>query len=170
MNMPSIRYYAKMEYSTAAGKKTPKYTITAQAGYYPPMESMKGRDGTISFHLLENKKGIDVPPYRLQGKNSYNMTGLKDYFAEGKLTGYAYGEPMQKECYSKCAKPNPFYEYRQDGYMFVIHQSDNDKSITPIAIEFVVLEYAKPLIGSYCKMLQQGGFDEALEIIRKQAK
>lgn len=170
MNIPNIRYYAKMQYSTAAGKKTPKYTIVAQAGYYPPMDHLKGRDGTISFNLLENKKGIDVPPYRLQGKNSYNLTGLKDYFVEGKLTGYAYGEPMQKEFYSKCAKPNPFYEYRQDGYLFVVHQLDNDKSITPVAIEFVVLECAKPLIGSYCKMLEQGGFDEALEIIRKQAK
>ena len=170
MVIPDIRYYAKMQYSTAVGKKTPKYIIVAQAGYYPPMEQMRGRDGAISFNLLENKKGLDVPPYRLQGKNSYNLTGLKDYFFDGKLTGYAYGESMQTRTYSKENKVNPFYEYRQDGYLFVVHQSDNDKSITPTAIEFIVLEYAKPLIGSYCKMLQQGGFDEALSIIRRQAK
>lgn len=170
MNIPNIRYYAKMEYSTAAGKKTPKYTIVAQAGYYPPMEQMRGRDGAISFSLLENKKGLDVPPYRLQGKNSYNLTGLKDYFFDGKLTGYAYGEPMQTRTYSKEDKVNPFYEYRQDGYLFVVEQGSDKTNLTPISVEFIVLECARPLIASYCKMLQQGGFDEALSIIRQQAK
>lgn len=30
MNTPNIRYYAKMVNTTPKGKKTPKYTITAQ--------------------------------------------------------------------------------------------------------------------------------------------
>ena len=170
MIIPDMRYYAKMVYSTAEGKKTPKYTIVAQAGYYPPMEQLVGRGGKISFNLIANKEGIDVPPYRLQGKNSYNLTGLKDYFVDGKLTGYAYGEPMQTAAYSKENKINPFYDYRQDGYLFLIEQDGDKTNITPKAIELIVLECAKPLIGSYCKMLEQGGFDEALEIIRKQAK
>lgn len=170
MNIPDIRYYAKMEYSTAAGKKTPKYTITAQAGYYPPMDHLKGRDGRISFNLLENSKGLDVPPYRLQGKNSYNLTGLKNYFEDGKLTGYAYGEPMQTQTYSQEGKVNPFFEYRQDGYLFLISQRGDKANVIPVSIEFIVLENARPLIGSYCKMLEQGGFDEALDVIRQQTK
>lgn len=30
---------------------------------------------------------------RLQAKNSLNFTGLKDYFVDGKLSGFAYGYP-----------------------------------------------------------------------------
>ena len=53
MNTPNIRYYAKIVNTTKKGKKTPKFTITAQAGYYPPMEQLKGRDGLISMYLME---------------------------------------------------------------------------------------------------------------------
>lgn len=37
MITPNIRYYAKMEDCTGSGK-IPKYVITTEAGYYPPME------------------------------------------------------------------------------------------------------------------------------------
>ena len=50
VNTPNIRYYAKLENSTEEGKKTPKYTITEWAGYYPPMEKLRGRDGRISLN------------------------------------------------------------------------------------------------------------------------
>ena len=44
------------------------------------------------------------------------------------------------------------------------------EKIKPSCIELVVLEGAKVLISSFCKMLQMGGFDEALAALRKQAK
>ena len=78
MITPNIRYYAKFELSKES-KKTPKYTITKQAGYYEPMESLKGRDGQISMYLMEKlKDGEQVPAMRLQAKSSLNFTGLKD--------------------------------------------------------------------------------------------
>ena len=52
MNTPNIRYYALLVNTTQKGKKTPKFTISAQAGYYPPMEQLKGRDGQISMNLM----------------------------------------------------------------------------------------------------------------------
>lgn len=86
--MPNIRYYALLTETTAEGKQTPKYTIAKAVGYYPPMEQLKGKNGAVSFYLMEKlKEGLDAPAYRLQGKNSLNFTGLKDYFVDGKLTG-----------------------------------------------------------------------------------
>ena len=57
MNTPNVRYYAKMVNTTQKGKKTPKYTITAQAGYYPPMEQQ-----------ISNGRGIETGgrPYNCQ--------------------------------------------------------------------------------------------------------
>lgn len=172
MNTPNIRYYAKMVNTTQNGKKTPKFTIVEQAGYYPPMEDLKGRDGEISVNLMEKlKEGDNVPSMRLQAKNSLNFTGLKEYFIDGKLSGYAYGYPLDKPTYSKDERPNPFYGYKEDGFLFLIEQDESDPTnIVPTSIELIVLEGAKVLISAYCKQLVMGGFDEALQALREQAK
>ena len=117
------------------------------------------------------KEGENVPSMRLQAKGSLNFTGLKEWFENGKLSGFAYGYPSNKPTYSKDNKPNPFYDYRNDGYLFVVHQDQsNPENIIPTEIELIVLEGAKVLISSYCKLLVIGGFNEALENLRKQAK
>lgn len=108
---------------------------------------------------------------RLQAKNSLNFTGLKDLWIEGKLSGFAYGYPMNKPTCSKDEKPNPFYEYKGDGYLFRVYQDEKEPTnLTPTCIELVVLEGAKVLISAYCKQLKMGGFDEALEALRQQAQ
>ena len=171
MNTPNIRYYAKMV-NTTNGLKIPKYTITAQAGYYPPMELLRGRDGFISMNLMEKlSEGNNAPELRLQAKGSLNFTGLKEYFIDGKLSGFAYGYPPDEPTYAKKnPKPNPFYNYRQDGFLFIVYQDEKcPAEIIPTSIELVVLEGAKVLISAYCKQLVMGGFDEALAALRKQA-
>ncbi len=172
MNTPNIRYYAKLVNTTQKGKKTPKYTIVEQAGYYQPMEQLIGKDGRVSMNLMEKlKEGDNVPSMRLQAKNSLNFTGLKDYYVEGRLSGFAYGYPLDKPTYGKDDKPNPFYEYKEDGYLFRIYQDEKDPTnLTPTCIELVVLEGAKVLISAYCKQLMMGGFDEALAALRQQAQ
>lgn len=172
MNTPDICYYAKMVNTTKKGNKTPKYTITAKTGYYPPMEQLKGRDGQISMNLMEKlKEGDNVPSMRLQAKNSLNFTGLKEYFQDGKLSGYAYGYPLDKPTYSKDEKANPFFDYKQDGFLFLIQQDEKDPTnLIPTAIELIVLGGAKVLVGAYCKQLVMGGFDEALQALRERAQ
>lgn len=177
MNIPNIRYYARLEDCTGNGK-TPKYVITAQAGYYPPMDEIIGRDGKISMYLQVSKdsgsKKDNAPAMKLQAKNSLNFTGLKDYFVNGRLSGFAYGYPLAVKTYSSKQKPNPFFAYKDDGFLFIVHQDQTaateTEKIKPSCIELVVLEGAKVLISSYCKMLQMGGFDEALAALREQAK
>ena len=111
---------------------------------------------------------------KLQAKNSLNFTGLKDYFVDGRLSGFAYGYPLATETYSSKQKPNPFFNYKDDGFLFIIHQDQTaatePEKIKPFRIELIVLEGAKVLIPAYCKMLQMGGFDEAITLLREQAK
>lgn len=172
MMTPNIRYYARFEFDPST--ITPRYKVVAQAGYYEPMEQLRGRDGQIAMFLQEKlKEGENVPSMRLQARGSLNFTGLKEYFKDGRLSGYAYGEPYSKETYSKAKKSNPFYRYKEDGYLFIVHQDQTAQTeaekIRPKAIELVVLEGAKVLIAAYCKQLVMGGFDEALTLLRKQA-
>lgn len=172
MNTPQIRYYAELANTTEKGKKTPKFTITYCAGYYPPMEQLRGRDGKISVYITENTtSGANVSPFRLQAKNSLNLTGLKDFMSNGELSNFSCGYPFEKPTYSKGNKPNPFYEYRNDGFLFVIHKDENEPlNQIPTKIEMLVVSGGKPLISSYCKMLAMGGFDECLNALRQQAQ
>ena len=167
--IPNIRFYARMLNTTQ--KATPKFTIVGAVGDYPPMELLRGRDNKISMNLMEKlKEGSNVPSMRLQAKNSLNFTGLKEYFQDGEISGFAYGYPDDRPTYSSKNKPNPFYDYREDGYLFLIHQDENNpQNLTPVSIELMVLEGAKVMISSYCKMLSLGGFDEALMSARKLA-
>lgn len=168
MATPNIRYYAMLVYD-ANSKKTPKYSILKEAGYYQPMDSLRGRDGKISFYLMEKlKEGTNVPAMRLQAKGSINFTGLKDYFVDGKLSGYAYGYPYGEKIFSKDKRPNPFYPYKEDGYLFIVSNGLEGQSV-PASIELIVLEEAKILASAYCKQLLMGGFDEALSTLRGQA-
>lgn len=172
MNTPNIRYYARMDNTTKKGRTTPKYTILEQAGYYPPMERLKGKDGFISMYLIPQSRedNSSTPPMRLQAKNSLNFTGLKDYWMDGKISGFCYGYPAPRPTYSSRNKTNPFLEYKEDGFLFILHCDEKDPAnIVPTSIELIVLEGAKVLISSYCKMLVMGGFDEALSALRKQA-
>ena len=177
MITPKIRYYARMEDCTGYGK-TPKYVITAQAGYYPPMDEITGRDGKVSMYLQVSKdsgsKKDNAPAMKLQAKDSLNFTGLKDYFVNGRLSGFAYGYPLSAETYGSKRKHNPFYDYKDDGFLFIIHQDQTAASeaqkIKPAFIELIVLEGAKVLISAYCKQLVMGGFDEVLKALREQAQ
>ena len=172
MNKPKYRYYAKMVNTTQIGKVTPKFTIVAEAGFFPPMEQLRGRNGHVSMNLMEKlKEGENVPSMRLQAKGSINFTGLKEYFQDGKISGYAYGYPDPRPTYSSKNKPNPFFDYKQDGYLFIFHCDEKDPTnLVPTSIELMVLEGAKLLISSYCKQLVIGGLDDDLKQLREQAQ
>ena len=176
MVQPRIVYYACFTYDTGS-KKTPKYVITGEAGYYPPMDDIRGRDGLVSVYLMtkrENQTKSSVPAMSLQAKNSLNLTGLKDYFVNGDLSGFAYGYPLDKPVYSSKERPNPFFEYREDGFLFVMHQDEEAPSSEarqlPSWFEMIVLQGGKCLISAYCKALMNGGFDDRLAELRKQLK
>ena len=175
MNTPRIKYYARLQYLDN-GKDTPKYAIVADAGYMPEMEQLRGKDGKISMFLCNKIKDdkSSTPPKYLQAKNSLNFTGLKDYWLDGKMSGYAFGYPDPRPTYSSKNKPNPLYSCRNDGFLFVVHYEEAtgtpQELIKPSAIELIVLEGCKILAPTYCKQLQIGGFDETLRQLREQAQ
>lgn len=92
MIQPTIVFYARLDFDVSS-KKTQKYIITRAWGDYSPMDKIKGRNGMVSMYLLPKREvqPSNCPPMHLQGKNSLNITGLKDYFLDGKLSGFAYG-------------------------------------------------------------------------------
>lgn len=177
-----IKYYARLT-DTTGYNATLKYSIDAETGEYEPMKQLVGRDGYVSFNLIGRYKDGEssaTPCMRFQGKNSINVTGLYDYFIDGKLSGIAFGSPYDRQTYSKEHKPNPFYRYRMDGFLFIFHFSDEalrmnprtaePNEIRPDYIEMLVLDGAVKFIAPLSQQLQKGGFDVELEDLRKRAR
>ena len=175
MSTPRIKYYAYIEFVNN-GKETPKYAITADVGFMPEMEQLRGKDGKISFYLCNKVKDdkSSTPPKFLQAKNNLNFTGLKDYWLDGKMSGFAFGYPDPRPTYSSKNKTNPLYPCKNDGFLFVVHYEqapgEAQELIKPRAFELIVIEGGKVMVSAYCKQLQIGGFDDALKQLREQAQ
>ena len=171
--IPPIKFYAKFAYAPKSGK-TPKYTMAKAAGYYPQLDALKGKNGKVNLYLMSKREGqsVDAPAMSLQAvKNGLNLTGLKDYYLNGEMSGIAYGYPPQEATFSAKCKPNPLYPCRNDGYLFIFEFGDKKEgeAIKPISFELVVIDGGKVLISAYAKMLQIGGCAEASKALREQA-
>lgn len=153
--------------------KQPKYTMQKVWGKYPPMINLIGRDKKISMVLMDSiESGSEntesTPEMKLQAKGSFNFTGLKQYYVNGDLSTFAYGNPYDKPKYSQKKKPNPFYPYRtKDGYLFIFHFEEGNN--VPIGFELMVIPNVENNIGKYCGKLEHGLYNSFLEEVRKQA-
>lgn len=170
--MSEVVWYGKFINTTKEGAKSPKYTCVKSWGIYNPMESLKGRDGRISFYLLEStqsgsKESSSTPPMKLQAKASLNLTGLKNYYIDGRLSGYAYGNAYSKATYGKDNKINPFGANCKDGFLFRFQIEEGNN--IPKGFEMLVIPGVSNLVANYCQMLQLGGFNSLLDEVRKLA-
>ena len=171
---PSILFYGYFELTEGA-QKTPTFELTKCVGAYAPFAvkpiyNVRNKNVTLYLGRAINDNP-NAPAMRIY-KGSLNVTGLKDLSTKGWLTGYAYGYPPTTQYYGeKTPRLNPFYNYRTDAFLFVIHyqKQRGKKDTTPRTIEILVLEGARVLVPLYAKQLQIGGFDADLEGLRKDA-
>jgi hypothetical protein len=180
-------YYLKLERlktpkKDGSERKTPAYTGTLQAGYFKPSESLKNASGDIVMYCQRNDKcnPNSKSELRLQCKGSINFSSI--YFlnidACKLMTGY--GEPPFEKMFKpkkvkntdggikkEVERPNPFYENRNDGYLFIVALGGDN---IPETIEILVMSDGRHLIQGYAKQLADGQFTDALNQIRSTAK
>ena len=174
MNMPTIRARAKFE-RVIYGKETPKYRLCQYAGsseYWEVLkESLASRDGNIYVYLngelaSVSQKQESAEAYLQVVRNSLRLTGLYQYYVEGKASGYASGNPLRDDTFSAKKKPNPLVKYREDCYLFKFEPNKKDPcDVFPIGFEWIVLQGpgVYKLKETYLSVLRIGGFAEALE-------
>lgn len=165
-------WYCEFVNSTKEGKKTPRFTSVKEWGKYPLIDALRDKNGFISLYLLPSvesgsKDSTSTPPMKLQAKNSLNLTGLKNYYIGGELSGVAYGNPYYKPTYGKSNKINPFGENCKDGFLFRFKFADS--SNIPTGFEMMVIPNVENLIVNHCEMLRFDGYNGFLEAVRKQA-
>jgi len=165
--------YLKMERRQTVKKdgaesKTPRYVAVAQAGYFKPLQLIKNATNEIVMYYQRNDKcnPNSKAETRLQCKGSINFSSV--YFENLKIgeTLIGYGEPPQtKELKDskKGTKPNPFFENKTDGYLFIVAPDLQ-------TIEILVVPNSRFIIQGNAKQLADGQFDEALKQMRETAK
>jgi hypothetical protein len=164
--------------------ETPRYVVTVGAGYFKPLESLKNAKGEIVMYYQDNRKcnPNSTAETRLQCKGSVNFSSI--YIMDLKIgeTLIGYGEPPQREMLKQIRKknrdgsitlvdnPNPLYESRADGYLFIITHGPNMIEIGPETIEILIVPGGRYLIRGIAKQLADGQLNEALKLIRETAK
>lgn len=169
---PNIRMWAKFDFVPNSGT-TPKYKLTTAYKWVDELKALVGRDGYISLYLCQKREmqPINAPSMYLQAKGSYNLTGLKDLFRDGKPRGMAYGYPYRSITFGgKNPKPNPLLKYVDDGFLFLFHyDKECGKPLVPASFEMLWLDGASKMIAQHCKALEMGGYDRELEKCRDEA-
>jgi len=145
-------------------RKTPTYIAVAQAGYFKPLQAIRNAKNEIIMYYQRNDKcnKNSTAETRLQCKGSINFSSI--YFKNLKIgeINIGCGEPPAME-YFKNRKRNPFFESKEDGYLFLIAPDLQ-------TIEILIVPNSRHYIEGIAKKLADGKFDDALNQMRDTAK
>jgi hypothetical protein len=161
----------KERHKIKLGAKIPRFDVTGLAGYFKPLEALKNDKGQIYLSLIDSRGIINSPDSRraeryLQGKDSTNVSSL--FIANmGAENIVAFGNPPQapeltpkKDKSGKLIqRPNPFFNNKNDGYLFLIK---SDWSV----IEMLIIPNGFHNIQTSAKRLAEGVYDATLQTMR----
>jgi hypothetical protein len=154
-----------------------RYDGISQTGDYPPFELIKNHKGMLFFNLCNSDGTINSSDKRradtwLQctGGKYGNLSSI--YTLElGTDIIIAYGNPSDKQYFKPTTqflkdgtinqkqKPNHFFNYKNDGFVFLIK---NDWS----EIEIIVISNGKNIIQSVAKKVADKEFEDELTALR----
>jgi hypothetical protein len=92
--------------------------------------------------------------------NSINFSSI--FIEDFDCPDIGYGYPNAKRLLSN-GSLNPLFEYRNDGYLFLINSDYSE-------IELLIIPDGRNLITSYYQRMIDGGFDAEVKRLRDQAK
>lgn len=150
------------------GALVPRFDLTKMAGSLPGLEALANKRLQIVMYLQRAMGIINASDGRradcfLMAKNSLNFSSL--YLLNRTTEGapfVGFGNPLPGQTYGKDNRPNPFYQSRNDGYIFIV--SPDWKKI-----EVLVIPDGKFTIIGEAGMVQRGEWDDAIHSIREHA-
>lgn len=160
-------------------RKNPRYDLEATNGFWTGFQKILNAKGTVSFLVMPTEKN---PHFKQDGStpesnlsihikglaSSYNLTGVRPLYQPENDTQVCSGEPLATENLRGGVK-NPLYAEKADG--FIIIQSGFDEATKwPQVIEIWVIDKGRVQIDAYRKAIFLHVYDEAMNIIRNNAK
>lgn len=149
------------------GARIPRLDCVSMAGFYDGLKPLFSSKGQLKFYLVETRGLINSNDHRragyfLMGECSINFSSI---FLQDFETGdrcFGYGEPNINKTL-KNGESNPMLPFCEDAYLFITNPKFTE-------IEILIISKGRYLIQGYTKQLASGAFDEALDVMREQAK
>ena len=134
------------------------------AGRYKGLTNFVNSKGQLFFYKTPCKGFVNTDSKRLAEwsltNNSQNLSSI--YIEDLEYPEIGYGYPNAKRILSNGSE-NPLFTFRMDGYLFLINKDYSE-------IELIVIPDGRNLISSYYQKMIDGGFDDELRELRKNAK
>jgi hypothetical protein len=133
-------------------------------GNYKGLTKFVNKQGQLFFYktpapYFVNTDSKRLAEWSLTG-NGLNFSSI--YIDDLDFPEIGYGYPNANRFLSKGIS-NPLFEFRNDGYLFLINKDYSE-------IELLIIPDGRNLISSYYQRLIDGGFDDEVRELRKQAK
>lgn len=124
----------------------------------------KRHKGQLFFYKTPCRDFVNTDSKRLAEwsltGNGLNFSSI--YIDDTDFPEIGYGYPNANRLL-KDGSPNPLFEFRNDGYLFLINKDYSE-------IELLIIPDGRNLISSYYQKLIDGGFDDEIKNLRKEAK
>jgi len=134
------------------------------AGSYKGLTKFVNHKGQLFFYKTPCRDFVNTDSKRLSEwsltGNGLNFSSI--YIDDLDFPEIGYGYPNAKRLLSN-GNENPLFEFRNDGYLFLINKDYSE-------IELLVIPDGRNLISSYYQKMIDGGFDDEVRELRKQAK
>jgi hypothetical protein len=133
-------------------------------GNYQGLTNFVNSKGQLFFYKTACRDFVNTASKRLAEwsltNSSLNFSSI--YIEDMDCPEIGYGYPNAKRLLSN-GSPNPLFPFRNDGYLFLPNKEYSE-------IEIIIIPDGRNLIGSYYQKMIDGGFDDEVRELRKQAK
>lgn len=137
---------------------------TGHAGDYKGLINFVNNKGMLFFYLTTARDFVNAESKRIADvsltNGSINLTSI--YIEDVDFPHIGYGYPNAKRLLAN-GNENPMFQYRNDGYLFIMNTEYS-------RIDLFVVTDGRNLITAYYQKLIDGGFDDEISALRKQAK
>lgn len=134
------------------------------AGRYKGLTKFVNHKGQLFFYKTPCRDFVNTDSKRLAEwsltGNGLNFSSI--YIDDLEFPEIGYGYPNANRLL-KDGSQNPLFEFRNDGYLFLMNKDYSE-------IEILVIPDGRNLISSYYQKLIDGGFDDDIQALRHQAK
>lgn len=133
-------------------------------GGYKGLTNFVNHKNQLFFYKTPCRDFINTDSKRLSEwsltGNGLNFSSI--YIDDLDCPEIGYGYPNAKRQLSN-GSANPLFDFRNDGYLFLINKDYSE-------IDILIIPDGRNLISSYYQKLIDGGFDDEIAELRKQAK
>lgn len=171
LNLVQLPPEIKRRNGIKIGAKNPRFDLTFFSGYYEPLNSLKNGKGQIFLTLNKTRGIIRSPDNRradcflgaIGNYLNFSSVFLLDNSIEGNRNiKVGYGNPDRNKTFGKDKKPNPFYNYKEDCFLFLIAPDWQ-------TIEILVVSDGYNTMLASAKALADGVYNEELKTMRATA-